>query len=289
MFGDLLKKIDTGNADFTNAWKELQAHVDSAEIMDFMDILGQIGTIPENIDHDSTAEKLFSKASDAILSRAFREIGMKSTVLRERGDSADVLAESCYHDYTLVADAKAFRMSRTAKNQKDFKVGALSGWRKEHDYAVLCSPYFQYPTANSQIYAQAVDYNVGLLSWEHFLFLIENKVKETPGFKLSSLWNYSRVHASSCPCSEKKQNFIQKINVEVANLSGCEPQTLSAFLQNQAKRLIVRGNVEKAFWNREMERIQRYSREQAIKELIETKRIKEKILQINSYLRGLGA
>ena len=33
--------------------------------------------------------------------------------------------------YSLVADAKAFRLSRTAKNQKDFKVQAMDGlaWR----------------------------------------------------------------------------------------------------------------------------------------------------------------
>ena len=108
--------------------------------MDFIHTLRQIGIIPECIAHDSTEEKLFSKASDAVLSRAFREIGLKSAVLKERGDAADVLAESPIHGYTLVADAKAFRMSRTAKNQKDFKVVALSGWRKDSEYAVLCAP-----------------------------------------------------------------------------------------------------------------------------------------------------
>ena len=63
-----------------------------------------------------------------VLARAFRELGLKSTVLRERSDSADVIAESKFHCYTLVADAKSFRLSRTAKNQKDFKVTALSNW-----------------------------------------------------------------------------------------------------------------------------------------------------------------
>ena len=105
---------------------------------------------------------MIAKASDAVLSRAFRELGLKSTVLGQRSDSADVLAESKYYGYTLVADAKAFRLSRTARNQKDFKVTALSGWRKDADYAVLCSPYFQYPVKKSQIYAQAVDENVCL-------------------------------------------------------------------------------------------------------------------------------
>ena len=92
---------------FTDLIEELQR----VSCMNFLDILTQIGTIPEAIEHDSTAEKLFSKVSDAVLARAFREIGLKATVLRERADSADVLAESPIHGYTLVADAKAFRMS----------------------------------------------------------------------------------------------------------------------------------------------------------------------------------
>ena len=155
MFSNIMNTLfRVGKMDFEEASSLLISAVDEAP--DFLDILAQIGTIPESLEHDSTAEKLFSKISDAVLARAFREIGLKSTVLKERGDSADVLAQSPIHGYTLVADAKAFRMSRTAKNQKDFKVAALSGWRKDYNYAVLCSPYFQYPSSSSQIYAQAL-------------------------------------------------------------------------------------------------------------------------------------
>jgi type II restriction enzyme len=126
---------------FYNATQKLNDFISST--VNFIDILTQIGTIPESIAHDSTEEKLFAKVSDAVLSRAFRELGLKSSVLSTRADSADVIVQSDIYGYTLVSDAKAFRLSRTAKNQKDFKIGALSGWRKDMDYAVLCSPYFQ--------------------------------------------------------------------------------------------------------------------------------------------------
>jgi len=132
------------NNDFVTASKNIIEYVNN--IQDVSSLLREIGTIPESIDHDSTEEKLYAKASDAVLSKAFQQLGLKSKVLAERGDSADVIAESPIHGYTLVADAKAFRLSRTAKNQKDFKIVALSGWRKDSDYAVLCSPYFQYPS-----------------------------------------------------------------------------------------------------------------------------------------------
>lgn len=168
MYTDILGAIsNAASMNFEDASALLENCVN--EDATFVETLKQIGTIPEIFEHDSTEEKLFSKASDAVLSRAFREIGLKSTVLKERGDSADVLAESPIHGYTLVADAKAFRMSRTAKNQKDFKVVALSGWRKDSEYAVLCSPYFQYPSRSSQIYAQAIEHNVCLFSWEHLI------------------------------------------------------------------------------------------------------------------------
>lgn len=121
MYKDILEIIEkSGKSDFEEITKELEDCINTDE--NFIETLRQIGAIPEFIVHDSTEEKLFSKASDAVLSRAFREIGLKSVVLKERGDSADVLVESPIHGYTLVADAKAFRMSRTAKNQKDLRV-----------------------------------------------------------------------------------------------------------------------------------------------------------------------
>ena len=46
-----------------------------------------------------------------------------------------MLAESQIHGYSLAADAKVFRLSRTAENHKDFKAAASSEWRKDNVYA----------------------------------------------------------------------------------------------------------------------------------------------------------
>lgn len=125
MFDILLKKInEVKYLKFDKATDELENFIYNN--YNFLNILEEIGTIPESIEHDSTEEKLFSKVSDIVLSRAFIEIGLNSKVLKERGNSADVFAESKFHGYSLVADAKSFRMSRTAKNQKDFKINSLS-------------------------------------------------------------------------------------------------------------------------------------------------------------------
>lgn len=286
MYTDILETINiAANRNFEEASTMLEKCINADT--SFIDTIKQIGTIPESLAHDSTEEKLFSKASDAVLSRAFREIGLKSTVLKERGDSADVLAESPIHGYTLVADAKAFRMSRTAKNQKDFKVVALSGWRQDSDYAVLCSPYFQYPTKSSQIYSQAINHNVCLLSWEHLIFLIENGIKETADLSFSSLWAFCDAYSHEVLCSDMKKCLIPKFNASVLKLTGLSNESFVTQLKKQIVTISERGNQEKQFWQEEIKKIECYSREEAIHELIKAKKIHEKIAQIDTYIRGL--
>ena len=288
MYNDILEMIQSASdKDFETASKLLEEYI--VDDTDFIGTLKQIGTIPETIIHDSTAEKLFSKASDAVLSRAFREVGLKSTVLKGRNNSADVLAESPVHGYTLVADAKAFRLSRTAKNQKDFKVTALSGWRKDADYAVLCSPYFQYPSKHSQIYAQALNHNVCLLSWEHLIFLIENGIKETPNLSFAPLWNFCELYSHKVVYSDKEKCFMQQFNSEVLALTGLDSSVFSAQLSAQIKTITERGNLEKSLLEEEIKKIKQFSREKAIKELIKDKKLNEKIEQIDKYIRRLRA
>jgi type II restriction enzyme len=90
-----------------------------------LDHLRLCGNIPESYAHDSSEEKLYSKYTDCLLSEIFKFIGLRSIILKERSDTADV--EAFAKNYSFVADAKSFRLSRTAKNQKDFKIQAMDG------------------------------------------------------------------------------------------------------------------------------------------------------------------
>ncbi len=139
------------NSDFRRITDPAKEFLNSIKRSEFIQILDNIGTIPEKIQHDSTEEKLYSKVSDLVLVKAFQYLGMCAAAVTERGDAADIIAKSIAgHKYSLVADAKCFRLSRTAKNQKDFKVSNLSDWRgAENEYAVLVAPYFQYPSKKS--------------------------------------------------------------------------------------------------------------------------------------------
>lgn len=286
MYRDILHLVySSDEVGFDEMSARLQQCVDTDT--DFLATLAQIGTIPEAIPHDSTEEKIFSKASDAVLSRAFREIGLKSVVLKERGNSADVIAESPIFGYTLVADAKAFRLSRTAKNQKDYKVAALSSWRQDAEYAVLCAPYFHYPSRTSQIYAQALQHNVCLLSWEHLIFFISHGLKETPQHNFSSIWNFCDAFSHAVLCSDMSRCFLDKFDDALLSAAGLERNELFSVFQAQISAIVERSKTEKEFWHNETEKIKCYSREQAISELITEKKIPQKISQINRFLRGL--
>lgn len=128
------------------------------------------GAIPEGYGHDSSEEKLYSKYTDIILAKAYDAMGLTSLVLTERSDAADV--ECVADDYSFVADAKAFRLSRTAKNQKDFKVQAMDNWKHGKPYAMVVCPIYQLPSKTSQIYQQAIVRSVCVFSYTHLAVLV---------------------------------------------------------------------------------------------------------------------
>jgi len=286
MYNKLIKLIfEVATLGFIPATGKIIEYINSTD--NLLDIVSQIGIIPESIEHDSSEEKLFSKASDLVLSRVFRELGLKSTVITERADAADVIAESPIHGYTLVADAKAFRMSRTAKNQKDFKVTALSGWRNDSDYAVLCSPFFQYPQTRSQIYKQALDYNVALISWEHISFLLKYNIKESESINLAPIWNFSYDHAKTVMVSESKRCFIPNYGNFIIEYLGYSKDDFATLINSQIEIIRQRGSIECSYWENQKSELLSFSREKAIAELLKSKKIDEKILQIEYYIRGL--
>jgi hypothetical protein len=122
----------------SNAFEMLEEQFGNITKSDLSNQIVEVGIMPELFDHDSSEERMWSKYSDIMLAKSLGYLGLAAEVIRMRGNSADVYAKT--NDYTLVGDAKCFRLSRTAKNQKDFKVSALDDWRRTGTYAVLVSP-----------------------------------------------------------------------------------------------------------------------------------------------------
>ena len=201
----------------------------------------ECGIIPELLEHDSSEEKLWAKYCDILLAQTWTHLSIPAEVLRARGNSADVFGRT--HNYSIVGDAKAFRLSRTAKNQKDFKVQALNDWRKSNTYACLVSPLYQYPRRGSQIYEQAIERNVTLLSYTHLKFLLDC----TDGQNLDPLWCIgNELPKTKMPNSIGKQLMRQhvKLLVKAKRHSAAINRRQLTKSNNSVKRALVTGKQE---------------------------------------------
>lgn len=244
-----------------------------------LDHLDKAGVIPECFGHDSTEEKLFAKYCDSLLAQALAAIGMDAEIILERADSADVIAKC--EGYTVVGDAKAFRLSRTAKNQKDFKVEALDKWRKGAEYACLICPLYQYPAFSSQIYLQATRYNVTLLSYTHLAFLLRNR--PFPVSRLEKLWELGTSVAESKD-ARKYWAAVEEATCEIGGVGKAEwtdavKATLAA-LPAQAEEQVK-------FWESEKQRVMALTREAATAALVKSMKIDGKIAVIKRNFREM--
>jgi type II restriction enzyme len=250
-------------------------------------IITEIGSIPEDIGHDSSEEKLYAKVSDIVLAKCFQELGLKSSVNKERANCADVVAKSQFHNYSLVGDAKSFRLSRTAKNQKDFKVKSMTDWKGDNDYAVLVCPYYQYPKSRSQIYGQALNDNITLFSWEYLSILLENNIYENEQTNISNLWNVSFTLSVNINIAEKNTCFLADQDEIIRLYLNLNTTQFEDYFIKYKTNIITRGETEIKYWENKIQEIHHYTREQAIEELLTSLKLNEKISSIRKYIDSL--
>ena len=271
-YNDLLIEIhESSSLSFPEGTERIKRYVSAMTRADISGILLDVGAIPQSVKPSSSEEKLYSKATDIILARCFDELGLEGNVLESRGNSADVTATSQYHGYSLVADSKAMRSSRTAKNQKDFKVGALGdNWiGDDNTFAVLCCPLYQYPVKSSQIYEQALNNRTCFFSWEHMKFLIDNDIRETDDYSLEPIWSYV-TRLSRMSGINRQENFFSKVEENlcrrVSRTTDCFEETLSDYYAYIAQRAISEKQI---ILTEKISELNRLTREEAIAELVE--------------------
>lgn len=276
-YNDILKHIEdlcnNSTLNFNEKFNKLEREFSKSDFNDILNILDFVGIIPEFFNHDSTEEKLFSKFTDSLLARAISFLNIESRVLDARGDSADVLGKTS--EYIIIGDAKAFRMSRTAKNQKDYKVTALNQWRtqKEYkaDYAVLVAPFYQYPSTSSQIYSQAIRLNVTLLSYTHLKYLlIHNETLKKKSLK--PIWEVAKSLRDLDSKSRKKAKlYWKKINQTIIKLTETDNKEFNKSKQLLKENLISKEKIEVGYWEsvkeNEENRVSHLSHEAALNEL----------------------
>jgi len=259
--------------------KELEAEIKKNGVAALIDHLRLCGNIPESYGHDTSEEKLYSKYTDCLLSLAYTALGLKSLVLKERADAADV--EAFAKDYSFVADAKAFRLSRTAKNQKDFKVQAMNGWKRGKPYAMVVCPIYQLPTSSSQIYEQATTQNVCVFTYSHLALLLSFAEAEGQA-KAQQLLKKIFETVQALNPSKNATDYWLAINKNILAYSKKIEPLWSIEKGVATESIAIAKNEALTFLAQEREKIMRMSHKEALKELIKVHKIESRIKTINS-------
>jgi hypothetical protein len=275
-----LRKI-SGNFgdDSSKVEKELAAEIKKEPGVSLIEHLRLCGDIPESYSHDSTEEKLYSKYTDCLLSEAYKAIGLKSIVLTERADAADV--EAFAKEFSFVADAKAFRLSRTAKNQKDFKVQAMDGWKYGKPYAMVVCPIYQLPTKSSQIYQQATTRNVCIFTYSHLCMLVLFAGIEGPDRAEELLQEIFLAIAGLNPSKENYAYWLA-VNRAMLGFSDCIPKLWEAEKQAAVESIVLAKEEALTYLAAVRERMMRMTHEEAIEELLRVHRIESRIKIISA-------
>lgn len=244
-----------------------------------IDHLRLCGDIPESYDHDSSEEKQYSKYTDALLCETYKALGLRSLILKERADAADV--EVFAELYSFVADAKAFRLSRTAKNQKDFKVQAMDGWKRGKPYAMVVCPIYQLPARSSQIYEQACARNVCIFTYSHLAMLVSFSLLEGRQQAEKIIHEVFKVIRALNPSKDASQYWLA-VNRTMLSFSTKIAELWQIEKQAAVESIIVAKEEALTFLASEREKIMRMSHEEALRTLIQVYNIENKIKVIKS-------
>lgn len=259
--------------------KELINEINKLGAAPLINHLRLCGDIPESYSHDSSEEKLYSKYTDALLSETYKILGLRSLVLKERADAADV--EVFAKSYSFIADAKAFRLSRTAKNQKDFKVQAMDGWKRGKPYAMVVCPIYQLPTKSSQIYEQACARNVCIFTYSHLAVLVSFSLLESKQKVEELIHEIFKVVQALNPSKDASLYWLA-VNRTMLNFSSKIADLWQIEKQAAVESIIIAKEEALTFLANERDKIMHMNHEEALKALIEVHRIENRIIVIKS-------
>lgn len=276
---ELIRISGQFDADSAKVAEELATETQNNGLETLLGHLRLCGAIPEQYDHDSSEEKLYSKYTDTVIHEAFKMIGCESAILTARADVADV--EAVTDSYSFVADAKAFRLSRTAKNQKDFKVQAMDRWKHGKPYAMVVAPVYQLPSRSSQIYQQAATNNVCIGTYSHLAVLCRLAISEGPDASISLLHEIFRTVEALNP-SKSGNDYWVPVNRTMLNF--IEP--IKKFWKEEkiaaSEAVDVLRTEALEFYAGEREKIMRMTKDEAVKALIQRSKIDERIRTIKN-------
>ncbi|MCK5852887.1 HindIII family type II restriction endonuclease [bacterium] len=268
---------------------ELDKEIKKIGLESLLGHLRLCAAIPERYKHDSSEEKLYSKYTDVVIHEAYSYMGFNSVVLKERADVADV--ECVNNNYSFVADAKAFRLSRTAKNQKDFKVQAMDNWKHGKPYAMIVCPVYQLPFRKSQIYQQAGARSVCIGTYTH-LAVLTRYAQATSKIKAMELVHEVFKSVEAMNPSKSANTYWQIVNRKMLDFDKKISNIWKDEKRASIESIVISRNEALGFLASERERIMKLSKKDAIKEVLKSSKIENKIKAIESVsdkgLFGIG-
>jgi len=264
--------------------EELSEEVSNSGLSALLDHLRLCSAIPESYGHDTSEEKLYSKYTDALISVTYSFMGLNSLVLTERADAADV--EAVAQDYSFVADAKVFRLSRTAKNQKDFKIQAMDGWKRGKSFAMVVCPLYQLPSRNSQIYQQAAARNVCIFSYSHLAVLAQLVKTEGQAAVINLLHTVFRTIQAMNP-SKDANTYWQAVNRAVLDYGGNVAELWRIEKIATLESINISKEIALSHYAAERKAIMRLTHAEALNKLIEMHKIDSRVETIRAVADNL--
>jgi HindIII restriction endonuclease len=171
-------------------------------------------------------------------------------------------------------------LSRTAKNQKDFKVQAMDNWKHGKPFATVVCPAYQLPSRTSQIYQQAASRSVLVSTYTHLAVGIRYADIAGMDKAIDLLHTVFRAVEALNP-SKSAVAYWQAVNMSILGFD----KTISALWREEKIALTESITVSKQeafrFLARERERIMRLSREEAINEVLKLRKLDNRIKAIN--------
>lgn len=272
----IAKLSEDADLSFGEATAELRTWVFDFDRETLIRHLYRAGAIPERFGHDSSEEKLYARYCDILLAAAWRALGLQADLIQARGDAADVAGKA--DTYNIVGDAKAFRLSRSAHNPKDYKVEALHQWKEGARYASLVCPRYQYPSTRSQIYRQAIEYDVNFFSYVHLAFLVAHPPEA--GADFTNIWEATW----DLPLDKSADPYWNTLDAAVVDVSEGNQRDWEAVREQSAEALPEVLERQVAYWEGQKERVRRLPHEEAVEQLIKEKKIDKRIRRIKGNL-----
>ncbi len=183
--------------------------------------------------------------------------------------------------YSFVTDTKAFKLSRTAKNQKDFKIQTMDVWKHGKPYAMLVCPVYQLPARTSRIYQQASTRSVCIGTYTHLAVLSRYAEIKSKNKAMELVHKIFKTIEIMNP-SKDANTYWQIINRTLLDFDAC----ISNIWQEEKRALtesihVLRKEALK-FLTSERARIMKLSKKDAIKEILKASKIENKYRAIKS-------